>query len=66
MTSRMLPGGMGSEIKSDELWGSRLIKMEVGKYGVACLSVEYAGEVGSMDRCGLNTCIGEGGEAWLL
>ena len=66
MTNRMLPSGMGSEIKSDELWGSRLIKMKVGKYGVAWLSVEYAGEVGSIDLCGLNTCIGEGGEPWLL
>ena len=67
MTDRMPPDGrMGSEIKSNELWGLRLIKMEVGKYGVAWLSVEYAGEVGGIYLCGLNTCMGEGGEAWLV
>ena len=48
MTDRMLPGRMGQEIESDELWGSGLSEMEVDEYGVAWLSVEYAGEVGSI------------------
>ena len=66
MTNRMPPGKMGSEIKSDELWGLGLIKMEVSEYGVAWLSVEYPGEVGSVYLYGLNTCMGEGDEAWLV
>ena len=48
MTDRMPPGRMGTEIKSDELWGLRLIEMEVGEYGVAWLAVEYWGEVGGL------------------
>ena len=62
----MPPGRFGSEIKSNELWGSRWIKMEVSKYEVAWLSVEYAGEVGGIDLCGLNICMGEDREAWLV
>ena len=64
MTERMPAGRMDSEIKSGELWGSRLIEMEVSEYGVTSLSVEYTGEVASIYLCGLNICMGEGGEAW--
>ena len=40
--------------------------MEVGEYSAAWLSVEYVGEVGGVYFCGVNTCIGEDGEAWLI
>ena len=66
MTIRMPPGRISSEIKGGELWGLRLIKIEVCEYGVAWLSVEYTGEVGSVYLCGLNTCMGEDDEAWLI
>ena len=60
MTDRMLPGRMGKEIESEELWVSRFSKMEAGKYGVAWLSVEYAGEVGGVYLCALNMFMGKG------
>ena len=53
MTNRMPPGRIGSEIKGGELWGSMLNEMEVSKYGVACLSVEYLCEVGGVYLCGI-------------
>ena len=64
VTNRMLPDRRGMEIESNELWGSRFSKMEVGKYGVAWLSVEYSGEVGSIYLCALNMCMSDGGEGW--
>ena len=64
VTNRMLPGRMGKEIYSEELWGLRFSKMEVSKYRVAWLSVENTGEVGSIYLCALNKGMGEGNEAW--
>ena len=63
MTIRMPPHRMASEIKDGELWGLRLIEKEVGKYRVVWLAVEYAGEGCRVYLCGLNTCMGEYGEA---
>ena len=40
--------------------------MEVSEYGVAWLSVEYTGEVGSVYLCVVNMCMGEGDGARLV
>ena len=66
MTIRMPPGRMGSQRKGGELLGSRLIEMEVSEYRVSWLSVEYTAEVDGVYLCGLNTSMGEDGEAWLI
>ena len=66
MTDRMLSGRTEKEIVSDELWCSRLSEMEVDKYRVAWLSVEYAAEVGGVYLCILDRCMGEGDDAWLV